>query len=141
MTLHWQDNCLNIDFNAVRELLKSVDMGYYDADKHQQAFLHSAAVTFVFDGQRLIGCGRAISDGVYSAAMYDIVVSADYQGHGLGKMLVQRLMDKLTDCNIILFASPGKEVFYQKLGFRKMLTGMARFTNAPRMIQRGFVEK
>ena len=141
MQLHWQDNCDGIDFDAVRSLLKSVDMGYYDADKHQRAFLHSAAVTFVFDGQQLIGCGRAISDGVYNAAIYDIAVSGDYQGYGLGKAVVQRLMGRLADCNIILYASPGKETFYRKLGFRKMLTGMACFINEPRMIEHGFIEE
>lgn len=141
MNLRFQEDCQNIDFESVRSLLKNVGMGYYEAAIHQRAFNNSVAVVFVFDNERLIGCGRAIGDGAYNAAIYDIAVSDDYQGHGLGKAIMQRIMSHLASCNVVLYAAPGKEMFYRKLGFRKMLTGMARFTNEERMIQRGYVEE
>jgi hypothetical protein len=37
-----------------------------------------------------------------------------------------------------LYASPGKEKFYETLHFRKMKTGMAIFTRADTMAERGF---
>jgi hypothetical protein len=49
-------------------------------------------------------------------------------------------MDKLSSCNFILYASPGKEEFYQTLGFSKMKTGMALFLKAQQMKERGFTE-
>jgi hypothetical protein len=49
-------------------------------------------------------------------------------------------LNRLPPCNVILYASPGKEGFYEKHGLRKMKTGMARFTNADRMKTRGFTE-
>jgi len=39
-----------------------------------------------------------------------------------------------------LYASPGKEKFYETLHFRKMKTGMAIFTRAHAMAERGFTE-
>jgi len=42
--------------------------------------------------------------------------------------------------NVILFASPGKEDFYRKLGLRKMKTGMALFKKPDEMKEKGFTE-
>jgi len=39
-----------------------------------------------------------------------------------------------------LYAAPGKERFYEKLGFRRMKTGMALFLNRERMQMKGFTE-
>jgi ribosomal protein S18 acetylase RimI-like enzyme len=76
----------------------------------------------------------------YQAALYDCAVIKPYQGRGLGKLIVQAMLSKLSGCNIILYASPGKEGFYKKLGFRKMKTGMAYFMNRDNMAERGFTE-
>ena len=40
----------------------------------------------------------------------------------------------------MLYASPGKEKFYEKLNFRKMKTGMALFLNTEKMQMKGFIE-
>ena len=42
---------------------------------------------------------------------------------------------------IILYANPGKEAFYQKLGFRRMLTAMAIFENQERAARTGLIEE
>jgi hypothetical protein len=39
-----------------------------------------------------------------------------------------------------LYARPGKEAFYSKIGYCKMLTGMARFNNEGIMREKGFIE-
>jgi hypothetical protein len=41
---------------------------------------------------------------------------------------------------IILYAVPGKEPFYRKLGFRRMLTAMAIFESPAQAAERGYVE-
>jgi len=41
---------------------------------------------------------------------------------------------------IILYANPGTESFYEKLGFRRMKTAMAIFSDQERAIRRGLVE-
>jgi hypothetical protein len=40
---------------------------------------------------------------------------------------------------IILYASPGKEGFYKKLGFKQMNTAMAIFSNEQRAIEVGLL--
>jgi GNAT superfamily N-acetyltransferase len=140
MEVTLQLNCSNIDFNDVCEILKQVGMGYFDGEVHRKAFESSHSVVFAFHEEQMIGFGRAISDGVYEAAVYDIAVVPEYQGNGVGKLIMESIIQRLSHCNIILFASPGKEPFYQKLNFRKLKTGMAIFVKEEQMYSAGFTE-
>ena len=140
MEITLQLNCSNIDFNEVSDILRRVGMGYFDGEIHKKAFENSHSVVFAFHAKQLIGFGRAISDGAYEAAVYDIAVVPEYQGIGVGKLIMDSIIERLSFCNIILFASPGKEPFYQKLKFRKLKTGMAIFVKEELMHSAGFTE-
>jgi GNAT superfamily N-acetyltransferase len=131
-------DCHGVDWQAVATILKTVGMAHHEPDVHRRAFESSHTVVFVYHGGRLIGFGRAISDGVYQAAVYDCAVRPDFQGQGIGRLIMAHILDAHPDANIILYASPGKEGFYRKLGFRKMRTGMASFRNSAFMQARGF---
>lgn len=140
MKLRIQHHCKEIDWLKIPEILQSVGMACHPPEMHRKAFEASHTTVFVYDSERLIAFGRAISDGVYQAAVYDCAVLVEYQGKGIGRMMVEEILRQLPECNVILYASPGKEGFYQKLGFRKMKTGMALFKNSASMITRGFTE-
>lgn len=139
--LIYQDNCTDIPWEEVPLLLQKVNMASTDVDTHRLSFEASKEVVFVFDNRKLVGLGRAISDGVRQAALYDIAVDPEYQGNKIGKEIVIRIMRKLPACNFILYASPGKEDFYRKLGFKKMRTGMVIFSNPERMNDTDFIEQ
>jgi ribosomal protein S18 acetylase RimI-like enzyme len=113
-------------------------MGYHEPSLHRKAFENSYVTVFLYQGNHLIGFGRAISDGAYQAAIYDVAVNPDYQRKGLGSTIIETILTRLPQCNIILYASPGKETFYIKHEFKRMKTGMARFTNAENMREKGF---
>ncbi len=130
----------NVDWVLVSETLKSVGMAHHSPEKHQKAFEASYCTVFLYDQDKMVGFGRAISDGAYQAAIYDCAVVDVYQGKGLGKLIVQKILIQLKDCNIILYASPGKEDFYEEQGFSRMKTGMAYFINRESMSERGFTE-
>jgi ribosomal protein S18 acetylase RimI-like enzyme len=115
-------------------------MGYHDPDVHRQAFEASHTTIFVYSDGNMIGFGRAISDGAYQAAIYDCAVIPEFQGKGIGKLIVQSILQHVSHCNIILYASPGKEGFYEKYGFRKMKTGMALFKEGAAMKEGGFTD-
>lgn len=140
MELKVQYDCSNIDFQYIADTLKTVGMGYFDAITHKKAFENSYTVVFIFDRDKLIGFGRAISDGVYQAGIYDVAVIPEYQGKGIGKIIVERILKTIPQCNVILYAAPGKDAFYEKLGFRRMKTGMALFLNSERMQEKGFTD-
>lgn len=140
MNLHLQHSIQNIDWNQVVKTLKLVEMGYHQSHIHEKAFSNSQAVVFVFDGSLMVGFGRAISDGAYQAAIYDVAVLPSYQGKGIGKLILESIVQQCPGCSFILYASPGKERFYEKAQFRKMKTGMALFTNIEGMKDKGFTE-
>lgn len=140
MNLDVKFDCSTVDWNVVEETLKLVGMGHYDPTVHEKAFKNSYAAVFVYDGKRMAGFGRVLSDGAYQAAVYDVAVHPDYQKAGIGRLIMDHILSKVPSCNIILYASPGKEGFYEKLGFRRMKTSMARFKNQQRMQEKEFIE-
>ena len=140
MEVDVKQDCAGVDWKVVSETLKCVGMGYYEPDVHRRAFEASHTTVFVYHADRLIGFGRAISDGAYQAAIYDCAVLPEFQGKGIGTTIMKNILPCILHCNIILYASPGKEGFYQKQGFRKMKTGMAHFKKGAAMRERGFTE-
>lgn len=138
--LRLQLDTTDIDWNLVVRILQHVGMTYRTPEVHERAFKHSHTVVFVFDDETLVGFGRALSDGEYQAAIYDIAVLPDYQGKGIGRMIIQTITAQIPHCNFILYASPGKEKFYEKENFRRMKTGMALFVNGESMQTKGFTE-
>ena len=125
-----KQDCAGVDWKAVSETLKCVGMAYYEPDVHRKAF----------EASHTTGFGRAISDGSYQAAIYDCAVLPEFQGKGIGTIIMKNILPRISHCNVILYATPGKEGFYQTLGFRKMKTGMARFKKGAEMRERGFTE-
>jgi ribosomal protein S18 acetylase RimI-like enzyme len=87
-----------------------------------------------------MGAGRALTDGVRFAVIFDVVVLPEYQGRGIGKQIMAFLAERSKAPNILLHAVHGKEGFYRKLGYRKMTTAMARFENPDAQRQRGYIE-
>lgn len=140
MKLDIRLECANVDWAIVSATLQSVGMAHHAPAVHKRAFEASHATVFVYHEDTLLGFGRALSDGAYQAAIYDVAVIPSAQGQGIGKLIVQTLLKSIPGCNVMLYASPGKEGFYQGLGFRRMRTGMAMFTNATGMADKGFTE-
>ena len=140
MEVDVKQDCAGVDWKAVSETLKCVGMENYEPDVNRKAFEASHTTVFVYHADRLIGFGRAISDGAYQAAIYDCAVLPEFQGKGIGTTIMKNIMARISHCNVILFASPGKEGFYQTHGFRKMKTGMARFKKGVEMRERGFTK-
>lgn len=129
--INWSDLC---------ELIRRAPLGEREPVKMQKAAEGSAAVCSAYLGKDLVGFGRAISDGQYQAVIYDVVVLPRYQGRGVGRMLVQALLAELPDDLLVLmYVVPGKEPFYEKLGFGRLATGMARFPDPERARRLGYL--
>ncbi len=133
MELKIVTDCSGVDWQTIADSLQKVGMAYHQPEVHKRAFEASHTTVFVYEESQLLGFGRAISDGEYQAAIYDVAVLPAAQGKGVGKVIIQTIIDRLPNCNIILYATPGKEGFYKKLGFGAMKTGMAVFTTSQAM--------
>jgi len=75
----------------------------------------------VYNEKKLIGFGRVISDGILHALIVDLIVVPDFQDCGIGKLILKELVSKCKSAaipDIQLFCAKGKEIFYQKQGFK-----------------------
>ena len=129
MEVDVKQDCIGVDWKTVSETLKSVEMAYCEPDVHRKAFEASHTTVFVYHADRLIGFGRAISDGAYQATIYDCAVLPEFQGKGVGTTIMKNILPRISHCNVILYATPGKEGFYQTLGFLRMKTQAWRHKN------------
>ena len=130
-----------IDWVRAADVFRRAPLGIRDPEKLQRAFENSGTVCFAFHKDRLMGMARALSDGEYHAAVYDLVVLPEYQGQGIGRKIVAALHRRLPVRTTILYAVPGKEPFYRKLGYAKMLTAMARRAENPGAFRdQGYIE-
>jgi ribosomal protein S18 acetylase RimI-like enzyme len=139
--MRWQFDDKRIDWNELSELCRIAPLGNKTAQGLKLAFSNSMFKCFVFDGDALIGVGRAVADGIDCSYLCDVAIHPDFQGRGLGKAIILKLNElSAGHRKIILYANPGKEGFYKKLGFLPMRTAMAIFENQEKAIRGGLVE-
>lgn len=88
------------------------------------AIENSNPVVSVWDNEKLIGCGRATSDGIYRATIWDVVIHPEYQGFGLGSKLVETLISHpyLSRVERIYLMTTHQQKFYEKIGFTENTT-------------------
>ncbi|WP_321430528.1 GNAT family N-acetyltransferase [uncultured Methanolobus sp.] len=126
------DDLEGVDWEEASIVFERAPLGRKKRDPAQlrKAFEASYAVVIALDSGKVVGMCRALCDGQYQAAIYDMVLLPEFQGKGIGKEMLDRLCNKLPVENIILYSVPGKEGFYSKCGFQKMRTAMAKLNPA-----------
>ena len=140
--MRWQFDDAGIDWSALSELYRIAPLGDKSPGDLKVCFTNSMFKCFVFEGDLLVGAGRAVADGIDCSYICDVAVHPDHQGRGLGKAIIGKLHEfSATHRKIILYANPGKEGFYKKLGFLPMRTAMAIFRNREHAIRTGLVDE
>ena len=140
MALEWSDSLETIDWEELSNLYRIAPLGNKKATDLKVVFSNSMYRTFVRENGVLIGAGRAVADGIDVSYLADIAVHPEHQGRGLGKEIVARLRElSKGHKKIILYAAPGKDTFYLKLGFKRMLTAMAIFRDQEEAVASGLV--
>lgn len=96
------------------------------AEQAQEMLKHTDVVISAWDGDRLVGFGRVLTDYVFRASIWDVVVRKGYQGRRIGTELVEHILHHPSLKSVELFwlctRMPG---FYERLGFSgKEQTGM-----------------
>ena len=125
----------NVDWNEVADILDESHLSHYDPVTEEKIFRNSYAVTFICDGDKIVGCGRALSDGVCQAAIYNVALRPTYQGNGLGRAIIESLLDQVKGCNVILYTHPQTLALYERFGFRRQKTGFALYAGGEEQLQ------
>lgn len=140
MALTWIYSSENVDWEELYRLYQAAPLGHESPSDLEIAFSNSMFKCFVYDSGRLIAVGRALADGRDCSYIGGVAVHPDYQGHGIGKQVVSKLVSLSKDHKkIILYAAPGKEPFYRKLGFLRMATAMAIFEDRAGALEYGLI--
>ena len=139
MTIRLQFDTAGVDWAEAAAVLRRAPLAVREPGKLKRACENSYVVCFAFDGETLVGMGRAISDGEYVAGLFDLVVLPEYQGQGIGTVILEAVHERLPVNVILQYSVPGKEPFYQKFGYHSLLTGMIRSTNPERLRAEGYI--
>ena len=136
----WVHELGAVDLQELSRLYRIAPLG----DKPPQAlatvFGNSMFMCFVYAGGVLAGAGRVLADGLDCAYLADVAVHPDHQGRGLGTAIIRQLVAfSCEHKKIILYANPGTEGFYGKLGFLRMNTAMAIWQDPARAIESGLL--
>ena len=113
----------NLDAAVFVSFVNKVWPGNYDIDRTQSALSKTLNIT-AYDGAKLVGCLRILSDGYFFGTITELLVLPEYRNKGVGSRLIQ--LAKASTPTMLYFGSqPGAEGFYEKNGCRK---GMRSYT-------------
>lgn len=120
---------MEIEIKEIKEVNKEKIIELYKANKWSsaekpdllyKALMNSDSLITAWDGNRLVGLGNAISDGYLVVYYPHLLVHPDYQGKGIGKMIVDKFQNKYGNFHQQLLTADGKAIdFYRRCGFEK----------------------
>lgn len=115
-----------IDFDKTSEIIKASYWGAGRTDEgNRRAFSNSLCVAAYLDGQQ-VGFGRVVTDYAYLAYMSDVVVWPEHRGLGIGKRLVQALLDHSSLASVTSWSLRTSDAhsLYGQFGFETATDGM-----------------
>nr|WP_284698455.1 GNAT family N-acetyltransferase [Staphylococcus xylosus] len=122
-----------LDIKDVDELIQIYhdnDWAGHDQEKVITIFNTATHVIIAKYQGKVIGFARAMSDGVFNAAIYDVMVDVAHQNQGIGQEIIRNILVYVGELSCVhLVATTGYEGFYRQLGFKNLKTGMAVYTN------------
>ena len=95
-----------------------------DQTRISQMFTNSNLVFSAWDGERLVGVCRCLTDFNYACYLSDLAVDKRYQSSGIGKELVRKVRDIIGErVALILLSAPTAMDYYPKIGFEPIHNG------------------
>jgi predicted N-acetyltransferase YhbS len=113
-----------LDLDEVIDVYRSSGLGLRrpidDRACVQRMYAEANLVVGAWDGNRLVGLARTLTDFCYVAYLADLLVRAEYQKRGVGRELIRKTRAELgAKASIVLLAAPAAEEYYPRLGFTK----------------------
>ena len=106
------------------ELAQRTWPGDYDLARTERAIAGTINITARDDGA-LVGCVRILTDGYFFGTIPELLVDPSYQGRGIGHGLMELAWEH-SPTSLYFGAQPGKEAFYEKLGYKPGLASYER---------------
>jgi ribosomal protein S18 acetylase RimI-like enzyme len=90
-----------------------------DLEAMELMFQHGNVYVGAYDGDKLVGLARVMTDFVFTSYLSDLAIDEAYQHRGIGTQLIREVKNFLPKAKIILIAAPAAEGYYPKIGMRK----------------------
>ncbi len=91
-----------------------------DLNRVKNMIDNSNLLVTAWDGEKLVGIARALSDFSYCCYLSDLAVDKEYQNQGIGHELVNEIQKLIGDeSNLVLLSAPEAMEYYPKIGFEK----------------------
>ena len=115
MALEWIYSSENVDWEELSRLYLAAPLGHESPSDLKVAFSNSMFMCFVYDSGRLIAVGRALADGRDCSYICGVAVHPEYQGIGIGKEVVTKLVTLSKEHKkIILYAAVRERTILSK---------------------------
>jgi GNAT superfamily N-acetyltransferase len=88
-----------------------------DRERMAQMLRGANLVVTAWDGPKMVGIARSLSDFAHATYLADLAVDADYQRAGVGRALIQRTRLAGGRASVFLFAAPKAAAYYPHIGF------------------------
>lgn len=89
-----------------------------DLARMEKMLRHADVLITAWDGERLVGVARALSDFCYCCYLSDLAVDREYQHDGIGKTMVDKVHAAIGEQSmLLLLAAPEAKAYYPKIGF------------------------
>ena len=118
-----------ITLSTTRDLLLTDILQLYNANqwsaankpqKLHKALINSHSLVTAWDESMLVGLGNAISDGHLVVYYPHLLVHPDYQGQGIGQLILEKMQETYRDFHMQMLTADGRAIdFYKKNGFVK----------------------
>ena len=89
-----------------------------DQEAMQLMFQHGNVYVGAYDGEKLVGLARVMTDFVFSSYLSDLAIDEAYQHQGIGKQLIIEVKKFIPKAKVILLAAPAAEAYYPKIGMK-----------------------
>ena len=124
MIKYFENHALQVKVIAQLYINSGVDRPITDLTRLQTMFDHSNLIISAWEGDRLIGIARALTDYSYCCYLSDLAVDQKYQRLGVGSNLIALVRKAIgVEVSLYLFSSPEAIPFYEKVGFKKAING------------------
>ena len=110
-----------IEPEQLQDLLRQTGWANRRSLEGIQKMLKGTLLTLgAWDGDRLVGFVRVITDGIYRALIDDVVVEESKRGTGIGSELMRRVTERLAEVEeVFLRCGEGVVPFYERHRFER----------------------
>ena len=115
--------------NGLNKLQKLLDRNTFWAKNRtihdlKKCLANSDVIISLWVGSEMVGFGRALTDGIYRAVLWDIVIDQNHQGKGFGILIVKNLLSskKIKNTKKLYLMTTNKKLFYSQLEFKEVIS-------------------